>query len=106
MAASASRPEALGVRKGIESVPDVLLLRDFRALNIDRDFERHRPGRGGERHSGGFTKRIDCSDRLPNAQVMLADGLEHVGLTRHVVDRGAIAIHELAIHLRGDVENG
>ena len=50
-------------------------------------------------------QRVDGGGRLPDPQVGLADGLEHVRLARHVVDRRAVAIDEFAIDLRGDVQH-
>ncbi len=80
-------------------------LQDLGALNVDWDFERYWTGRRCERRRRGLEQRIDGSDRLPNADVVLADRLEHVGLPRHIVDRGAIAVDEFAVDLRGDVQD-
>ena len=76
------------------------------ALHVDRDFEAHRPARRGKRGADRALERTKRSARLPDAEVGLRDGFQHVGLARHVVDPGAIAVHEGPVDRRGDVQHG
>ena len=95
----------IGLLRGNRPDADLPGAENLLALHVDRDFERDRPARCGERGARRGFHHADCGAALPDAEIGLRDRLEHVGLARHVVDRGAVAVHERPIDLRGDVQD-
>ena len=58
-----------------------------------------------KRGAGRRPHHADRGTPLPDAEIRLGDRAQHVGLPRHVVDRGAVAVHIGAVDLRRDVEH-
>jgi hypothetical protein len=84
---------------------DHLHLGRKRALHVHRDLETDRPGRGRQRrrHRGG--QRADRAIGVPHAVNRLRHAAQHLGLTRHVVDGGAVAVGIGEIDLAGYVQD-
>ena len=87
------------------SETDMPRARDFLPLHVNGHFQRDRTARRRERGARGRFDHRNGGAALPYAEIGFGDRPQHIGLTGHIVDGGAIAIHVGPIDLRGDVQD-